>query len=48
MKVFPEYFDQYQFQMANKWTVHTMKRPYVNFFKTLNFSFQEYNANIRL
>ena len=28
--------------------MHTIKRPYINFFKTINFKFQEYNANIKI
>lgn len=47
MKVFPEYFDQYQF-VLNRENMHTIKRPYINFYKTLNFAFQEYNANLKL
>ena len=47
MKVFPEYFDFCQFDMTRE-NMHTIKRPYINFGKTLNFSFQEYNANIKL
>ena len=27
---------------------HTIKRPYINFYKTLNFAFQEYHANMKL
>jgi len=47
MKVFPEYFDINQFSMVRE-NMHTIKRPYINFYKTLNFKFQEYNTNIRL
>merc|ERR1712021_151322 len=47
MKVFPEYFDFNQFEMARE-NMHTIKRPYINFGKTINFKFQEYNANIKL
>ena len=47
MKVFPEYFDFNQFTMARE-NFFTIKRPYINFYKTLNFNFQEYNANIKL
>ena len=47
MKVFPEYFDFNQFEMARE-NLMTIKRPYINFAKTLNFAFQEYNANIKL
>ena len=38
MKVFPEYFEFNQFEMTNE-NMHTIKRPYINFGKTLNFSF---------
>ena len=38
MKVFPEYFDNNQFETTRENT-HTIKRPYINFGKTLNFSF---------
>lgn len=48
MKVFPEYFDTQQFNRANYQMIHCMKWPYINFYKTLNFAFQEYNANIKL
>jgi hypothetical protein len=47
MKVFPEYFDQVQFTL-NRENMHTIKRPYINYYKTLNFAFQEYNANLKL
>eukprot|EP00997_Jenningsia_sp_PLL12_P009254 NODE_6184_length_525_cov_104.415966_g5420_i0.p1 GENE.NODE_6184_length_525_cov_104.415966_g5420_i0~~NODE_6184_length_525_cov_104.415966_g5420_i0.p1 ORF type:complete len:100 (-),score=42.15 NODE_6184_length_525_cov_104.415966_g5420_i0:185-484(-) len=47
MKVFPEYFDTNQFVMAQE-NMHTIKRPYINFYKTLNFKFQEYNTNLKL
>ena len=47
MKVFPEFFDNNQFEMASE-NMFCIKRPYVNFSKTLNFKFQEYNANIKL
>ena len=47
MKVFPEYFDFAQFEMTRE-NMHTIKRPYIGFHSTMNFSFQEYNANIRL
>ena len=45
MKVFPEYFDHAQFEMGHD-NMHTIKRPYIGF--SMNFSFQEYNANMRL
>ena len=48
MKVFPEYFDFNQFEMARE-NMHTIKRPYINFNKTLRgFKFQEYNSNLKL
>ena len=47
MKVFPEYFEFNQFEMARE-NMHTIKRPYINFGVTINFKFQEYNANIKL
>ena len=47
MKVFPEYFDFNQFEMACE-NMHTIKRPYINFGKTVNFKFQEYNTNVKL
>ena len=47
MKVFPEYYDFNQFEMARE-NMHTIKRPYINFGKTVQFKFQEYNANIKL
>ena len=47
MKVFPEYFDFNQFEMARE-NMHTIKRPYIWFGGTLNFNFQEYNSNIKL
>ena len=47
MKVFPEYFDTQQFSMARE-NFHTIKRPYINFYKTINFKFQEYNSNLKL
>ena len=47
MKVFPEYFDFNQFETTRE-NMHTIKRPYINFGKTLNFSFQEYHANMKL
>ena len=47
MKVFPEYFDFNQFEMARE-NMHTIKRPYINFGKTINFKFQEYNTNVKL
>lgn len=28
--------------------MHTIKRPYINFNKTIRFHFQEYNSNIKL
>ena len=48
MKVFPEYFEFQQFNRANYQMNHCMKRPYINFYKTLNFAFQEYHANLKL
>ena len=48
MRVFPEYFDQTQFQLASVEQAHTIKRPYINFHNTVNFSFQEYHSNLRL
>ena len=45
--VFPEYFDFNQFEMTRE-NMHTIKRPYINFGKTITFKFQEYNSNIRL
>ena len=47
MKVFPEYFDFGQFETTRE-NMHTIKRPYINFAKTLNFQFQCYNSNIKL
>jgi len=47
MKVFPEYFEFNQFETARE-NMHTIKRPYINFGKTLNFSFQVYNSNVKL
>ncbi|CAI2382147.1 unnamed protein product [Moneuplotes crassus] len=47
MKVFPEYFEFSQFSMARE-NQFCIKRPYINFYKTLNFNFQEYNANLKL
>ena len=47
MKVFPEYFEFTQFN-TSKENHFWIKRPYINFYKTLNFNFQEYNANIKL
>ena len=47
MKVFPEYFDFNQFETERE-NMHTIKRPYINFNKTLGFSFQVYNSNIKL
>ena len=47
MKVFPEYFDFAQFQLAKE-PSHTIKRPYINFGKTVKFGFQEYNTNLKL
>ena len=47
MKVFPEYFDFNQFEMARE-NMHTIKRPYIWFGGTLNFNCQEYNSNIKL
>ena len=48
MKVFPEYFDFNQFEMARE-NQHSIKRPYINFYKTVTqFKFQEYSSNIKL
>ena len=47
MKVFPEYFDFNQFEMARE-NMHTIKRPYINFGDLMGFKFQEYNANVKL
>ena len=47
MKVFPEYFDFNQFEMARD-NMHTIKRPYIYFGSSLDFNFQEYNSNIKL
>ncbi len=47
MKVFPEYYDFNQFHMTRS-NLHTVKRPYINFVKTLNFKFQEYSSNIKI
>lgn len=47
MKVFPEYFDPAQFFHSSQQR-HTIKRPYLNFGKTLNIKFQDYNANLKL
>ncbi len=47
MKVFPEYFDTAQFFQA-KQQRHMLKRPYLNFGKTLNIKFQDYNSNLKL
>ena len=38
MKVFPEYFEFNQFEMARE-NMHTIKRPYINFGLTINFKF---------
>ena len=45
MKVFPEYFDFNQFEMARE-NMHTIKRPYIGF--APDFNFQEYNSNVKL
>ena len=47
MKVFPEYFDFHQFEMARE-NMHTIKRPYLGFSGSMGFAYQEYNANIKL
>ena len=47
MKVFPEYFEFNQFETARE-NMHTIKRPYINFAKTLPFNFQIYHSNIKL
>ena len=49
MKVFPEYFDFNQFEMARE-NMHSIKRPYINFYKTLGreLKFQEYSSNMKL
>ena len=38
MKVFPEYFEFNQFEMARE-NMHTIKRPYIHFGATINFKF---------
>ena len=47
MKVFPEYFDLGQFNMTVE-NMHCIKRPYINFGKTVTWKFQEYNSNVKL
>jgi hypothetical protein len=47
MPVFPEYFDVPDFKL-NVENAFIMKRPYINFGKTINFKWQEYNSNIKL
>ena len=38
MKVFPEYFEFNQFEMARE-NMHTIKRPYINFGATMGFKY---------
>ena len=47
MKVFPEEFDPSQLFLHYQQR-HNLKRPYLNFGKTLNIKFQEYNSNLKL
>lgn len=47
MKVFPEYFEFTQFEMARE-NMHTIKRPYIWFHTGMDFQFQEYHANLKL
>ena len=47
MKIFPEFYDMNQFTLAQE-NVFAIKRPYINFAKTLKFKYQDYNSNIKL
>jgi hypothetical protein len=46
MKILPEYFDGSQFIQPNFNSHFTIKRPYVNYAKSINIKFEDYYVSI--